>query len=75
MTYNPELYWTRVGQEIEKRSNENLVAGDDNPLLSLQANEISKALPRLNRLSLQRWDLALAGTFATSRSITSRDYC
>jgi hypothetical protein len=31
MTYNPETYWTRVGQEIEKRSSGTFVAGDDNP--------------------------------------------
>jgi ubiquinone/menaquinone biosynthesis C-methylase UbiE len=31
MAYNPELYWTRVGQEIDKRGDTNFVAGDDNP--------------------------------------------
>jgi hypothetical protein len=31
MAYNPETYWTRVGQEIEKRGDANFVAGDDNP--------------------------------------------
>jgi SAM-dependent methyltransferase len=28
--YNPEVYWSRVAQEIEKRG-ENYIAGDDNP--------------------------------------------
>lgn len=28
--YDPEIYWSRVGQEIQKRG-ENYVAGDDNP--------------------------------------------
>jgi hypothetical protein len=31
MAYNPETYWSRVGQEIEKRAGDNVVAGDDNP--------------------------------------------
>jgi ubiquinone/menaquinone biosynthesis C-methylase UbiE len=31
MTYNPETYWSRVGQEIEKRAGDNVLAGDDNP--------------------------------------------
>jgi SAM-dependent methyltransferase len=31
MTYNPESYWSRVGEEIEKRTGDNVVAGDDNP--------------------------------------------
>jgi SAM-dependent methyltransferase len=31
MTYNPEVYWSRVAQEIENRTSGNLVAGDDNP--------------------------------------------
>jgi len=29
--YNPETYWSRVGQEIEKRGGQNFIAGDDNP--------------------------------------------
>ena len=28
--YDPEVYWSRVAGEIEKRG-ENYVAGDDNP--------------------------------------------
>ena len=31
MTYNPETYWSRVGQEIEKRAGDNVIAGDNNP--------------------------------------------
>ena len=31
MAYNSETYWSRVGQEIEKRSGDNVIAGDDNP--------------------------------------------
>jgi SAM-dependent methyltransferase len=31
MAYNPEVFFTRVGQEIEKRGTGNFVAGDDNP--------------------------------------------
>jgi SAM-dependent methyltransferase len=31
MTYNPESYWSRVGEEIEKRAGDNVIAGDDNP--------------------------------------------
>jgi SAM-dependent methyltransferase len=31
MTYNPEAYWSRVGREIEKRTADNVIAGDDNP--------------------------------------------
>jgi SAM-dependent methyltransferase len=34
MTYNPETYWSRVGQEIEKRAGDNVIAGDDNPYYS-----------------------------------------
>ena len=34
MTYNPETYWSRVGQEIEKRAGDNVLAGDDNPYYS-----------------------------------------
>jgi ubiquinone/menaquinone biosynthesis C-methylase UbiE len=30
MKYNPEVYWSRVGQEIEKRGGDNFIAGDDN---------------------------------------------
>jgi SAM-dependent methyltransferase len=31
MSYNPESYWSRVGEEIEKRTDDNVLAGDDNP--------------------------------------------
>lgn len=31
MIYNPEAYWSHVGQEIEKRAGDNAIAGDDNP--------------------------------------------
>ena len=31
MTYNPEAYWSHVGQEIQKRTDGNAIAGDDNP--------------------------------------------
>jgi len=36
MTYNPETYWSRVGQEIEKRAGDNVIAGDDNPYYRYQ---------------------------------------
>jgi ubiquinone/menaquinone biosynthesis C-methylase UbiE len=31
MTYNPETYWSHVAQEIQKRTRDNVIAGDDNP--------------------------------------------
>jgi len=31
MKYDPETYWSRVGQAIERRAGENFIAGDDNP--------------------------------------------
>ena len=31
MTYNPEPYWSYVGQQIQKRAGDNVIAGDDNP--------------------------------------------
>lgn len=31
MTYDPETYWSYVGQEIQKRADDNVIAGDDNP--------------------------------------------
>jgi SAM-dependent methyltransferase len=43
MTYNPESYWSRVGEEIEKRAGGNVLAGDDN---SYYAYKRSKFLRR-----------------------------
>jgi SAM-dependent methyltransferase len=39
MIYNPETYWSRVGQEIEKRAGDNVVAGDDNPYYSYKRSK------------------------------------
>jgi SAM-dependent methyltransferase len=40
--YNPETYWSRVGQEIEKRGGENFVAGDDNPYYRYKRSKFLK---------------------------------
>jgi len=39
--YNPEVYWSRVAQEIEKRG-ENYVAGDDNPYYRYKRSKFLK---------------------------------
>lgn len=39
--YNPEIYWSRVAQEIEKRA-ENYVAGDDNPYFRYKRHKFLK---------------------------------
>jgi SAM-dependent methyltransferase len=39
MIYNPETYWSRVGQEIEKRAGDNVIAGDDNPYFSYKRSK------------------------------------
>ena len=31
MAYDPEIYWSHVGEEIQKRAGDNVIAGDDNP--------------------------------------------
>jgi ubiquinone/menaquinone biosynthesis C-methylase UbiE len=40
--YNPETYWSRVGQEIEKRGQGNFIAGDDNPYYRYKRSKFLK---------------------------------
>jgi ubiquinone/menaquinone biosynthesis C-methylase UbiE len=39
MTYNPETHWSYVGQEIEKRVGDNVIAGDDNPFFAYKRSK------------------------------------
>jgi ubiquinone/menaquinone biosynthesis C-methylase UbiE len=41
-SYNPEAYWSRVAQEIEKRG-ENVIAGDDNPYYRYKRHKFLKS--------------------------------
>jgi SAM-dependent methyltransferase len=39
MTYDPETYWSRVGQEVQKRAGDSVTAGDDNPYYSYKRSK------------------------------------
>lgn len=42
--YKPEEYWTEVGQRIEDRGEENIIAGDDEPFYRYKRREFLKML-------------------------------
>jgi SAM-dependent methyltransferase len=39
MAYNAEAYWSHVGQEIQKRFGDNVIAGDDNPYFAYKRSK------------------------------------
>jgi ubiquinone/menaquinone biosynthesis C-methylase UbiE len=51
INYDPESYWSRVGQEIKNRGYESYLAGDDNPYLRHKRNKFIKLF--LNTIDFQ----------------------
>ena len=48
MNYVPEKYWSKVAQEIAKRSNGNIIAGDDEPFYYYKRKQFLKGFNKIN---------------------------
>ena len=57
MAYNPETYWSRVGQEIEKRAGDNVIAGDNNPYYAYKRSKfLRRFLPPISSANTWRYE-------------------
>ncbi|QNF34653.1 class I SAM-dependent methyltransferase [Adhaeribacter swui] len=48
MNYIPEKYWSKVAQEIAKRNNGNVIAGDDEPYYEYKRQQFLKVFNQIN---------------------------
>jgi ubiquinone/menaquinone biosynthesis C-methylase UbiE len=48
MAYHPETYWSEVAQRIDRRSDKNIIAGDDSPFYRYKRSKFLKLLHQLD---------------------------
>ncbi|RDC63333.1 class I SAM-dependent methyltransferase [Adhaeribacter pallidiroseus] len=48
MNYIPEKYWSKVAQEIARRNNGNVIAGDDEPYYAYKRQQFLKVFNKIN---------------------------